>query len=239
MAAAGLLALSLAGRPAAGPAGILGWIAALVLVLATAVWHELGHAAALRREGFPPGGIGAGVLFVIPVLWADVTAVGALPRTGRLRVDLAGVCFQLFAAGILAAAARIAGPAAPALHLAAWGAAAACAWSLFPFLRTDGYWVLCDLLGLVTLDRPPPAGSSRPLAWFVALYRVANALFLVAVVVTLPWRAYGLAFGQAHLAGLDPAGPWPRVAALVVTAVLFAGLGFSAWKRLRRLAGRQ
>jgi hypothetical protein len=239
MAVFGLAALIRADFPPTLPAGPGPWIAAFGLVLGTAVWHELGHAAGLRREGLPPGRIGAGVLFVIPVLWADVTAVAALPRAGRLRVDLAGVCFQLFAAGLLAAGSGLPGPAGPVLGAAAWGAAAACAWSLFPFLRTDGYWILCDLLGLRTLDRPPPAGSPRPLAWFVALYRVANILFLVAVVATLPWRAHGLAFDLARRAGLDPRGPGPRIAAGVVTAVLVAGFGGTAWQKVRRLAGKQ
>jgi len=42
-----------------GAGGPVTWPAVLALFLATAVWHELGHAAALRRGGYPPGGIGA------------------------------------------------------------------------------------------------------------------------------------------------------------------------------------
>jgi hypothetical protein len=94
-------------------------------------------------------------------------------------------------------------------------------------------------LGLATLDRPPPAGSSRPLAWFVAAFRLANAVFTVAVVAALPWRVYGLVGRLAALAGHDPAGPVVRGAALLACAFLAAGLGWSARHRLRSLAGRQ
>ncbi len=37
--------------------------------------------------------------------------------------------------------------------LAGSSALLAVAWSLFPFIRSDGYWLLCDLLGMDDLDR--------------------------------------------------------------------------------------
>ena len=182
-----------AGAASLAPAsGVVVAPVALGLFLVTALWHELGHAAALAREGLPPGGIGAGVLFVVPVLFADVSASTLLDRPGRLRVDLAGMAFQIAAAGLLLAAARWLPLPLPtvAVHLAGGAALAAVAWSVVPFVRTDGYWLLCDALGVADLDRPASATrSDRP--WLLVgavLYRLLNTLFLVAMSVLLPWR---------------------------------------------------
>jgi len=157
-----------AGLPALSPPG---WVVALGLLGSTAVWHELGHAAALHRSGYPPGGIGTGLLFIIPVLYADVSAVSALARRDRLRVDLAGVCFQAGAGGALAAWGALAD--CGTCRLAGLLSMAAVIWSLIPFLRTDGYWVLCDLLGLRDLEGAGGAISRT--------YRIFNGVFMVGV----------------------------------------------------------
>lgn len=160
----------------------------LALFLVTALWHEFGHAAALAHEGYAPGGIGAGLLFVVPVMFADVTALGALKRAGRVRVDVAGVCFQLGLGGALfAAGARI-----PAARAAGALALFAVAWSLLPFIRSDGYWLLCDLLDVPHLKGPAPAGRSRLLSVFLRLFQLANLLFLALVVFVAGQRVTGL-----------------------------------------------
>ncbi len=179
--------------------------AGLGLFLLTAIWHELGHAAALARSGYPPGGIGAGFLFVIPVLFADVTAVGALPRAGRIRVDISGTVFQLGLGGVFMALAvwNIFAPALTlALSLAASSALLAICWSLFPFIRSDGYWLLCDMLGLDDLDRPPSKPISNRLRVFLVGYQLTNALFLLMVGVYFPVRVFGLLVGLAHRFGI-------------------------------------
>ena len=67
----GLIALGGAGAVLAPSPRLTGgpdaWCA-VGLVVAGGLWHELGHAAALRRGGWAPGGIGVGVLRVLPVL---------------------------------------------------------------------------------------------------------------------------------------------------------------------------
>jgi hypothetical protein len=219
-----------------GGMGPWAWTLAFGLFLGSAMWHELGHAAALQREGYPPGGIGFGVLFVVPVLFADVTAMAALPRAGRLRVDVAGVCFQLGAGGILAGLAPWAGWAGPSMRLASLAALGAVFWSLIPFMRSDGYWLLGDTLGLADLDTAPPASTPLPVRWFVALFRLMNALFMVAVVVLIPLRVHRLLTGLALRGGLDPDHPLIRVSALAAAVFLLAGMGLAAARRLRRLA---
>ncbi|MDX2474940.1 MAG: hypothetical protein QNL91_14695 [Candidatus Krumholzibacteria bacterium] len=202
--------------------------AALGLFFLTAVWHELGHAAALARHGYPPGGIGAGLLFVIPVLFADVTAVGALPRRGRLRVDVSGVGFQFGLGGFLA----LLSPLGAVPAIAAWLALLAVAWSLFPFIRADGYWVVCDLLGVVGLEHDPVPAPGPGLRVFLRLYRLANAVFLLGVGFVLPLR-YMHRF-EAVLAHLGIA----EIRPLVLVPLMVVGAGVLAvvwWNILRRV----
>jgi len=200
--------------------------AGLGLFLLTALWHELGHAAALARSGYPPGGIGAGVLFVIPVLFADVTAVGALPRAGRIRVDISGTIFQLGLGGafmLMAGLCKTVPAWAAALALAGSSALLAITWSLFPFIRSDGYWLLCDLLGLDDLDRPPQKPISKRLRIFLVGYQLANAIFLLLIGVYFPLRMIGLLLGLAHRFGISPDSPAAKWVA-AASGVAFLGL---------------
>lgn len=184
---------------------------AIILFLITALWHELGHAAALTRAGLPPGGIGAGVLFIVPVLFADVSAAHLLERPERLRVDVAGPAWQLLAGGgLVLAGRRLAWPGpdlASGFYLAGLAALAAVIWSALPFIRSDGYWFLCDALGVPDLDRPvtetrPEAGWLRPIA---IIYRLFNTLFLLIVGVLLSWRCGSwLQVGAQRLSGRLP-----------------------------------
>lgn len=205
-------------------------VAGLGLFFLTAVWHELGHAAALARTGYPPGSIGAGILFVIPVLFADVTAMGVLPRAGRIRVDVSGMIFQLGAGGVLMALAGWGGPDGfwtPALTLAGSSALLAISWSLFPFIRSDGYWLLCDLLGLESLDRPPSRPIKKGLRIFLVVYQLTNAAFLLVIGVYFPLKILGLLAGLAYRLGLpvdSTAGRW-LVAAAGVGLVAMLGVG--------------
>jgi len=223
------------------PAGSSGWLAALALFVASGLWHEIGHAAALQREGYAPGGIGLGILLFIPVLYCDVTAVAALPRRGRLRVDLAGVCFQLLPGGLLACfgawsslATDAATDTANITTLAAIWTLLAVVWSLLPFLRSDGYWALSDLLGLKNLARPLPPSrvgmSARWLAAFLVLFRSAHALFLVTVAVLLPLRLEARLPIDDWLSLLPPS--WPELSPL--PRVLLWLLILWIWSRLLR-----
>lgn len=182
----GIAGYAFASAPSGGPVSTP---AVVGLFLLTALWHELGHAAALAREGYRPGGIGAGLLFLLPVLFADVSLVEALPRRGRLRVDLAGVGFQLGLGGLLS----LAGARCPAVAWAGWAALFAVAWSLLPFLRSDGYWALCDALALRDLRSAPPAGRGRSVRLFVVFFRVASWLFLALACSLMVLRVVRLA----------------------------------------------
>ncbi|QKG59107.1 hypothetical protein GKZ68_20715 (plasmid) [Hymenobacter sp. BRD128] len=105
--------------------------------------HELGHIAACRRAGARHGGIGVGVYYFFPLLYADITGIWQAAPHARLVANLGGIFSQLLYAGGLAGAGLL-------LHqadvlLVAEAVAISAAWQLNPFLQHDGYWVLSDL----------------------------------------------------------------------------------------------
>src|SRR3954452_17400954 len=65
-----------------------------VLGIASAGFHELGHASACRYGGGTAGGIGGGVFMVWAALYTRINDAYRLPRRDRLRVDLGGLYFN-------------------------------------------------------------------------------------------------------------------------------------------------
>ncbi len=196
------------------------WVLGLLLFLWGAVVHELGHAAALARQGYPAGGMGWGMLFVIPVLHNDVSAISQLPTRGKLKVDLAGVAFQSALGSVLVAGATFFSWGESAFFLAAKMTFFAVAWSLTPFIRTDGYWAFCDGLGYSDLDVPQQEKVTGLRLWVLSGHRVLNVLFLILISVVLPlsWKGRLLVWV-------------PEAWQLGASVVLLAGLLF-LWVRV-------
>ncbi len=171
-----------------GPLDAAGLTLGILLFLVSALWHEVGHAVALKAEGYAPGGLGLGLLFILPVLFVDVTPVALLPRRGRLRVNVAGPLFQLSLAALYQIGAwMLPLPAvwAGGLRVAAASATLAVTWSLWPLIRSDGYWLVCDALDIPGLDRPLPPGAGVRTRRLVAAFRLANMGFLLVIGVIL------------------------------------------------------
>jgi len=124
---------------------------AVLWMLASALAHELGHAAACRRFGTSHGDLGFGLYVVFPVLYMEVDETWKLSRGQRAVVDAGGLYFQvLFGLALLAAAQAVPSLATPALGcLGLIGVALFT--NLNPFFRFDGYWLASDLLGVPNL----------------------------------------------------------------------------------------
>ncbi|WP_200306559.1 hypothetical protein [Streptomyces adelaidensis] len=130
----------------ADPAGIL---AVLGLTLASAAFHEVGHAAACRYGKVRPGAMGCGLYLVWPAFYTDVTSSYRLGRGGRLRTDLGGVYFNsLFVLGLTAL--YIHSP-SPVLLAAILLVNLEVVQQLLPTLRFDGYYIISDLVGIPDL----------------------------------------------------------------------------------------
>ncbi len=228
-ALAAMAALGLAGALLAPGAALADWgavAAAVSLFLLSALWHELGHAAALSREGWPPGRIGGGVLVLWPVLWSDVSCTALLPRPGRVRVDLAGVCFQLGFVGLVGILSR--GGAWPPGGAVVQAGLAAVAWSLLPLVRSDGHWLACDLLGIDDLAQAPPPHLGARRRRLLAAWRLATMLMILLILVSVPWRLGGM---------LARAGSWPPAVRRGTAVALAAAVVGGGWRAGRRLVG--
>jgi putative peptide zinc metalloprotease protein len=119
------------------------------LSVASAVFHECGHAAGCRYGGARPGRIGVGIYLVWPSFFTDVTDSYRLGRAGRLRTDLGGVYFNLIF--MLGLAGCYAVTANQVLLLTIAITHVEMLEQLLPFVRFDGYFILSDLIGVPDL----------------------------------------------------------------------------------------
>jgi len=131
-------------------------VVVLSLGLASAVFHEFGHASACHYSGARPGRIGFGIFLIWPSLYTDVTDVYRVGRRGRLRTDLGGVYFNTIF--ILALAGCYAGTGRPVFLAAILFVHFEILDQLLPVLRFDGYFLLADLAGV-----PDLFGRIRPI----------------------------------------------------------------------------
>jgi putative peptide zinc metalloprotease protein len=116
-----------------------------VMVLA-GIFHEFGHAAALRYGGGKVRGMGVGFYLIYPAFYTDVTDSYRLGRWARVRTDLGGFYFYLiFALGIMALY-LITGQAFLLFIVVLINVDIL--YQCLPFVRLDGYWALADLTGV-------------------------------------------------------------------------------------------
>jgi putative peptide zinc metalloprotease protein len=173
------------------------------IIVVSAAFHELGHAAGLRKGGKLPRAMGAGLYLVYPAFYTDVSENYQLKRWARVRTDLGGFYFNLiFAIGVVAA-----------FFATGWEyllfiVALICfeiVHQLLPFVRLDGYWALADMLGIpdffsqmgafIRSVLPLRFGKGRkmpPLKWWA---RAAFALYIVIVVPLLAFLLFGMVKG--------------------------------------------
>jgi putative peptide zinc metalloprotease protein len=176
-----------------------GWDYVLLLVgnYLGLVLHELGHASACASFGARHGPIGFGIYLIFPAFYTDVTAAWRLPRLRRIVVDAGGIYLNLISATV---AALLYFLTHQAVFAALVGIYDVVVWfSLWPFVRLDGYWLIGDVLGVPNLmsanreltkwlgrkifgmKSPRPHILSIEPPWLRPLYFTYYALFLVSV----------------------------------------------------------
>lgn len=118
----------------------------LAILISSGIFHEFGHAAALRYGGGKVRGMGVGIYLVYPAFYTDVTDSYRLGRWSRVRTDLGGFYFHLiFALGLMGLY-LISGQ--EFLLLVVLLIDLNILYQCLPFVRFDGYWALADLTGL-------------------------------------------------------------------------------------------
>ena len=223
----------------------------LALVICSAVFHELGHAAACRYGGARPAAMGAGFYLVWPAFYTDVTDAYRLDRRGRLRTDLGGIYFNvLFALGT--AAIYFETGFEPLLafvalqHLQILN-------QFVPWVRLDGYYVLTDVTGVPDIltrvkpvllslipDRPAEPRVAELKPWVRAVLSVyvltlfpALALVMILMLVHAP-RFFATAATALHVQAVHAQGALGRhdlpgftLAAVQMLALLRPTVGIS------------
>ncbi|MER5176982.1 hypothetical protein ABT009_01135 [Streptomyces sp. NPDC002896] len=124
-------------------------LAVFVLIVASLVFHEFGHASACRYGGARPGAIGCGLYLIWPSMYTEVTDVYRIGKGGRIRTDLGGVYFNVVFVLGLACAYFVTGQSVflAAIYLVHFEILE----QLMPVVRLDGYYILGDLAGIPDL----------------------------------------------------------------------------------------
>jgi putative peptide zinc metalloprotease protein len=212
---------------------------ALMLVLlgcalASAVFHELGHATACRIGGARPGAIGAGLYLVMPALYSDVTDSYRLSRSGRVRTDLGGVYFN--AIGVLVAASAYAITGFEPLVVVALLIQLEIVQQFIPFLRLDGYWVISDLIGIpdlfgrirpILLSFVPRTPANPRVTELRTRARVVVTLWVCLTVPILAFNLYLLIRSTPHLAAVTTSTAKDQASVITVAAHSHQGMAMA------------
>jgi len=124
-------------------------VAFVFLMFASVSFHELGHVSALVYSGEKAGPIGGGFYLFAPIMYADVTNAWALDSLDRQRVNIGGIYFELVFFAIFYLLFGLVGYVELQNVLILIGLKSF--WNLNPLLRSDGYWLLSDALGVSNL----------------------------------------------------------------------------------------
>lgn len=138
----------------------LGWetfVLAWLTAIAVTICHEFGHGLACKRNGGEVHEMGALWIFFTPCLFCNVSDAWLLPsRWQRLLISMAGtyVDFLIWIGAVFVW--RVTSQ-ETAINYMAWIIVSTCglrvAFNLNPFMRLDGYFALCDLVGVHNLRR--------------------------------------------------------------------------------------
>jgi putative peptide zinc metalloprotease protein len=230
-------------------------LCSVALTMLGVVVHELGHLAACARYGARYGGIGLGVYWCMPVLYAEVSGAWMLPRLQRAAVDAGGVYFQC-AYLIALGGAYLASGALPFVEAMAW-THFLMLHTLNPVLKYDGYWLLTDLGGMANLHQQirssarqlwktacRVAGVGLPTFKQIALLAAFGAIALAYSAYTLAMIGMDIGHGAAEIARRwalresAPFGNWHvavEAALLSLLVVMALSLAFLLARSLHRI----
>jgi putative peptide zinc metalloprotease protein len=137
------------------------YVAAFCIIILSVIFHELGHATASARFRVKPGDIGFGIYFIYPALYTELGSAWLLPRMKRAVIDVGGFYFQLLATIPLYLAFLLTHDNLYLLTIVVNDFLII--FSLNPFFKFDGYWLLSDLLGVPNLQKRGAELLRKPL----------------------------------------------------------------------------
>lgn len=133
-----------------------------LMILLMAVFHELGHASACKSNGADVSEVGIGISSFRPVMYANVSGAWYLPKNQRIVVNLGGIYFQMIYAilfGYLSLYYQDTSMfyACKIIFISAF-------FQFFPLFRSDGYWIISDVLEEPNLYKKSKSILSRQLS---------------------------------------------------------------------------
>lgn len=250
---------SLSGTSAYVIGGVIG------LFVLCSLFHETGHAAACRYFGIENGGIGFGLYISFPVFYTDVTNVWQLSRKQRIIVNIGGVYFQLIFLLPIFLIYFLTGNNIAKLFI--YTINLNFLFTLNPFFKFDGYWIMSDLVGVPNLRNRSMEyftylfkrirGRENPRKPFLLSIKPAERCFmivysLVVNVFFLYFFAYGMPLvvynffkvfpdNAARIVGSFTAGTWPGTSLIVSSIfqlVMFGFIALFVYKMVLKLVAR-
>ena len=108
------------------------------------LFHELGHIAACRRFTGKNGEIGVGIYIFYPIFYSNISAVWMANTSQRIITNLGGIYLQLILAIVSYVIFFVFGNQffiefSKILIIF-------CLFQILPFIRSDGYWILSDIM---------------------------------------------------------------------------------------------
>jgi len=173
-------------------------LALLGIIIVGTVFHELGHASALRYGGGEVRGIGVGLYLVYPAFYTDVTDNYRLARWGKVRTDLGGFYFNMIFGIVMVGLYALTRQ--DFLLLVIMLIDIEILHQTLPIARLDGYWALADLTGMPDFFSQimPFLRSVLPFLsekgpGITNLKRWVRVVFAIYIIITVPLLAF-LAF---------------------------------------------
>lgn len=175
------------------------------------IFHELGHSSASLYHKVNPNEIGFGFYFIFPVLYSNVSKIWILEKEKRIIVNLGGIYFQLiFNAILILLFYLIENLEFQKIILVVIRVNVfILLYSLIPFIRNDGYWIVSDFLEIPNLNKKSNAFFvnlikrilNKPVSkktiirnsykW-VVVYSILNHLFLFFIVLSILTYIYNI-----------------------------------------------
>ena len=132
--------------------GVEDWGTLYLMIYGTVILHELAHAAACKHFGGKVEIIGVMFLYLHPVMYCDVSDSWRFRRTkDKAIVTIAGIFLQSVLSGIAFSVSLINGN--NVLMMYAYVNLIIALLNFYPFVKLDGYWLLCQVLNEPNLRR--------------------------------------------------------------------------------------
>lgn len=115
----------------------------------TIIFHELGHIAACKRFTGNNGGLGFGIYIIYPVFFSDISSIWHATKQEKIIANLAGIYMQMWFVPLFFLYSILSGD-----HFFLDFSKLLvfiCFIQILPFVRSDGYWLLSDILNLPNL----------------------------------------------------------------------------------------